>query len=169
MVPDDSPGDALTLALVALDTPERPDGPDVAGIRAVLQRHGLRSDGRIGLIGPPLGPATFETSYLGPEARSFYGQIFSARPDAALSELVFELAVAGPLLLTVAPGPPHIVVCGSGFAAEDVTDESVPPWLEVVAIVDKPTELHAALTGGWRPFRSTFADRYWTLPESFPG
>lgn len=152
----------LNLTLTALEP------PDLADIRAILTKHGLSCDGGIHLSSPALGEASFETSYLGEEARSFYGQIFRAEPtNDTLLELVFDLAVAGPLLVTVAPGPPHIVVCGDAFAVEDVTDESVPPWLEVVVVVDKPAELGHALRGGWLDYRSTFADRYWDLPSSF--
>lgn len=152
----------LNLTLTALDT------PDLPGIRAVLRRHGMSSDGGIHLTNPNLGSASFETSYLGEEATSFYGQIFGADPaNEALLALVFELSTAGPLLLTVDPGPPHIAVCGHAFDVEDVTDESVPPWLEVVVVVDTPAELGEVLRGGWRDYRSTFADRYWDLPSSF--
>lgn len=132
------------------------DVPDLPAIRRVLDSHGLKPDG-IFLT----GPYTFETSYLGPEARSFYGQIFQAEPGAELAELVFELAVAGPLLVSVSPGPPHLVVCGGSIDVEEVTDESVPPWLEVVAVVDKPAQLLQALSGEWEKYRSTFGDRYW--------
>lgn len=152
---------SLNLTLTTLEH------PDLSAIRTVLTHHGLHSEGGITLTGPQLDSATFETSYLGPGARSFYGQIFEAEPDPALSELVFALAVAGPLLVTVDPAPPHIIVCGKSFAAADVVDESIPPWWEVVVFVDTPAELSEALDGGWRRYRSTFADRYWEVPSSF--
>lgn len=141
----------MNLTLTALDN------PDMSAIRQVLGDHGLTPEG-IFLS----GPFTFETSYLGPEATSFYGQIFQTEPDTALCRLVFELAVAGPLLVSVSPGPPHLVICGNGIDVRDVTDESVPPWLEVIAVVDTPEELERALRGGWEKFRSTFGDRYWS-------
>lgn len=146
----------VDLTLTALDT------PDLPAIRRVLHKHRLAPSG-IFLAGSLIDnrPLTFESSYLGPEATSFYGQIFQTEPGPQLCRLVFELAVAGPLLVSVSPGPPHLVVCGDGIDVRDVTDESVPPWLEVVAVVDTPSELERALTGEWGEFRSTFGDRYW--------
>lgn len=145
-----------TLNLVALDP------PDLARIRAVLAGYGLSTDGRY-LSGPLIDaflPA-FETSYLGASARSFYGQLFRFRPTPRNCELLYDLAVAGPLLITCEPGPPHIVACGGRFDVRDLTDESVPPECEVIASVDKPAELYEALCGIIEPYRSTFGDRYW--------
>lgn len=136
--------------------------PDMPAIRAVLDSFGLTQSG-LHLSGPRIDAHldAFETSWLGPGARGFYGQLFGVRPHREVCALLFALAGAGPLLMTCSPGPPHIVVRSGTFDIADVTDESVPPWLEVVCVVSSPAELADALGGTVEPYRSTFADRYW--------
>ncbi|MDO5454134.1 MAG: hypothetical protein Q4F37_03985 [Corynebacterium sp.] len=152
-----------TLTFTALEAPA-----DVPAVREVLAAHGLAAPEH----GPLLvdersgAPSSFEASFLGPGATTFYGTLFHASPDDA--ELAYGLAAAGGLLITAAPGPPHIIVCGGTHDAVDVTDESVPPWLEIICFVDSPAELREALGGGWRRHRSPFADRYWGGPEKWP-
>lgn len=152
-----------TLTFTALDSPA-----DVPAIRAVLDRHGLAVPDR----GPVLIDKhrgrlrSLESSYLGPGAETFYGTLFHATPADA--ELVYDLAAEGNLLVTVTPGPPHILICGGTHTASDVTDESIPPWLEIICFVNSPTQLSEALSGGWQRHRSPFADRYWGGPEQWP-
>lgn len=147
----------VDLTLTALER------PNLAAIRRVLSAYALTQRG-LYLTGPLIDDHVdaFETSWLGDEARSFYGQLYGVVPHAVICGLLFDLAGAGPLLLTCSPGPPHIVMRDGTFEIADVTDESVPPWLEVVCVVATPAELREVLTGTIRPYRSTFADRYWS-------
>lgn len=160
------------LTLVPLD-----EDPDLPAIRATLTGAGLEWGHGI-LLRTPEGatpviggdPLSFEVSWLGDGARSFYGQIHDAALNPAQCALIHRLATRGNLLLAPAPGPPHLVVCGGTHEAEDVHDESAPPWLEVVCFVDTPEQLHEALHGGWPTYRSTFLDSgtVWGPKERWP-
>ncbi|AGF72968.1 hypothetical protein [Corynebacterium halotolerans] len=153
-------GRSLTLVPVEED-------PDLDEIRRIFATHGLSSGTRTPLLvdaagNPPrMGgqELAFESSWLGEGARSFYGQIYNAALNEQQCALIYELAVAGNLVLAPDGGPPHLVVCGRTHEPDEVHDESAPPWLEVVCFVDSADELHRALHGRWEPFCSTHLDR----------
>ncbi|AWB81516.1 hypothetical protein C3B44_03395 [Corynebacterium yudongzhengii] len=99
------------------------DAADMPAIRAVLDAHQVQADG-LYLHAPGID-GVFESSYLG--SASFYGQLFGITPSPAACSLLFDLAVAGPLIITCEPGPPQIVLCGAGIEPAEVVDESIPP------------------------------------------
>lgn len=164
-------GDSLSLVPLAED-------PDLRAIRRILHIHGLSpspgtpllgiTDGRLPVIGGD--ELAFEASWLGDGAESFYGQVHNTALTQQQCALFYELAAAGNLLITPDFGPPHLVVCGRTHTAEEVHDESAPPWLEIVCFVDSAAELHRALNGDWLPFRSEFLDSgtLWGPREQWP-
>lgn len=162
-----------SLTLVPLE-----EDPDLPAIRRILAAAGLSPGTRTPLLvdaagNPPLmggQELAFESSWLGEGARSFYGQIYNAALTEEQCALIYELAVAGNLVLAPDGGPPHLVVCGRTHEPDEVHDESAPPWLEIVCFVDSAEELHRALHGGWKPFRSTFLDQgtIWGPREEWP-
>lgn len=144
----------MNLSLVPID-----EDPDLPAIRTVLARHGILGEQRWLCREFGGGEMHFEASWLGAEARSFYGQIFRAELNPAQCALLFELAVAGNLVLTPETGPPHLLVCGDTHSPEEVHNETVPPWLEEICFLDSARQLHDCLHGGWRSFRSTHLDQ----------
>lgn len=162
-----------SLSLVPLD-----EDPDLAAIRRILAAAHLSptagtallgvSDGKLPILGGE--ELAFEASWLGVGATSFYGQVYNTALTPEQCALFYELATAGNLLITPDFGPPHLVVCGRTHAAEDVHDESAPPWLEIVCFVESAAELHRALNGDWLPFRSEFLDSgtIWGPREQWP-
>lgn len=146
----------VTLSLIAVEC-----SPDLPAIRTCLTAHGLSADNGPFLVGEGWEGLAFETSWIGTGARSFYGEIYNTAANTEVCELVFDLASSGRLVVTVAPGPPHLIVCGHTHLPADVQDESIPPGVEEVCFVDSPAQLYEALHGGWEKYRSGFADRYW--------
>lgn len=134
------------------------EDPSLPGIRAVLTRHGLLRDEV--LLCSEFGGSKmyFEASWLGVGARSFYGQIFGADVTQPQCDLIYELAMAGNLVLVPDFGPPHLIVCGHTHDPDEVHNETVPPWLEEICFVSSATELHRCLHGEWESFRSVFLD-----------
>ncbi|MGP6172752.1 hypothetical protein [Corynebacterium sp. A21] len=134
------------------------EDPSLPAIRAVLANHGLlRTEV---LLCTEFGGARmyFESSWLGEGARSFYGQLFGAELNQAQCHLIYELAVAGNLVLVPDFGPPHLIVCGGTHEPDEVHNETVPPWLEEICFVSSAAELHRCVHGEWELFRSTFLD-----------
>lgn len=108
------------------------DAADLAGVRKALA--GLRREGvflyRAGL--------ELETSWLGDDARDFYGTAWKWVPED--SELFFELARRGKLLLTIGT---TVVCCGSN---KDVAEARASIAQELV-VADSAEALQQLLIG----------------------
>lgn len=144
-------------------------GPASRDIRDILHSFSLSQEG-IFLEGTILHTSNtvVETSFLADPERGVYLQFFGVEPtNSELIQLIFTLTDQAGLLLTVAPGPPHIITTPAGPKVEDITDANAPPWLEVVCVVDKPTDLARALNDEWKQYRSTYADKWWHMPDGF--
>ncbi|MBK4137559.1 hypothetical protein [Corynebacterium macginleyi] len=87
------------------------DGADLAGVREVLA--GLRRDGVL-LYQSGLA---LETSWLGDDARDFYGTAWTWSPED--SDLFFKLARRGRLLTTVGT---TVICCGSEADVAEARD-----------------------------------------------
>lgn len=146
---------------LVLAAPEGPDLQSMDELRGVLDRYELQvgrndpllrtQDGALPVIG---GETTaVESSWLGAGAHTPYLQVHGVSANQKQCDLLFELAVAGRLLIGVEPGPPHAIICGEGLDPEDLVDTSRPPWLDVYCQVSSAEQLHECLQGDVETYR----------------
>lgn len=146
---------------LVLAAPEGPDPHSVDQLRGILDRAGLEVGHNDPLLRTPAGAlpiiggeiTAVESSWLGEGAHTPYLQVHGVSANLEQCGLLFDLAVAGRLLIGVEPSPPHAIICGEGLDPADLVDISRPPWLDIYCQVTSAEQLHDCLHGDVETYR----------------